>query len=580
MAEKKQKGTIQTVTHPVYDLLESLWTEFRYVFEGGKDFREEYLKEFSTREDATDFAARKLITPIPSHAKSAILEIKNAIYQRMVEITRKGGPNTYQSAIKGEEGGVDLCGNTMNGFIGGVVLPELLALSKIGVFIDKPFQEDENNTLADKGVIRPYLYIYKAEDIRSWQYDSQNQLNKLLLRHITYDENEESYGLPSAEIETFKLIQKVETGIEVMTFDEDGIEIDQAVIINIPMIPFVIFDITTSLLADVGSYQIALLNLASADMNYAVKANFPFYVEQIEPFAEMGYIKSTGDGTAEESKTSQNKEVNIGPAQGRQYAKGLEAPSFIHPSPAPLEASMLKQENLKKEIRQLVHLALTQIEPKQASRESKEKDDTGLEAGLSFIGLELEHGEAEIAKIWSTYENRSGKSFATIKYPRKYSLKTDKDRRDEAKEKSELLPSIPSITAQKEMAKDITENLIGMKVSNDELEKIKKEIDSALVINIDPAVISIDHEKGFVSTKTASLARLYPKGEVEKAKKDHAERLARIAESQSKDEDLKNPESRGIKDEETGEQSPKEEKEESRVTDKDAVITDKTRGEA
>ena len=45
-------------------------------------------------------------------------------------------------------------------------------------------------------------------------------------------------------------------------------------------IPFVLLDIGDSMIKDVVNHQIALLNLGSSDVNYALKSNFPFYIEQ------------------------------------------------------------------------------------------------------------------------------------------------------------------------------------------------------------------------------------------------------------------------------------------------------------
>ena len=68
-------------------------------------------------------------------------------------------------------------------------------------------------------------------------------------------------------------------------------------------------------------------------------------------------------------------------------------------------------------------------------------DSGGLEAGLSYIGLVLESAERKIAEFWAAYEDRvvARRKVATIKYPDRYSLKTDKDRIDEATSLSKLM---------------------------------------------------------------------------------------------------------------------------------------------
>ncbi len=58
------------------------------------------------------------------------------------------------------------------------------------------------------------------------------------------------------------------------------------------------------------------------------------------------------------------------------------------------------------------------------------------------------------------------------------------------------------------------------------------EIDQAEVLVTDHETIREDHKEGLVSSETASLAMGYPKGDVEKAKTDHADRAAAIATAQ------------------------------------------------
>ena len=78
------------------------------------------------------------MTPIPKFAEAAINDIRNAIYQRMRDITRKGGSKAYQYAVNGNNLGVDHRGATMNAFIGVKVLTELLVMGRVGVFVDAP----------------------------------------------------------------------------------------------------------------------------------------------------------------------------------------------------------------------------------------------------------------------------------------------------------------------------------------------------------------------------------------------------------------------------------------------------------
>ena len=78
MAEIK----VSTLMHPDFLSLSEDWEKFRFIMEGGDAFIEEYLVKFSDRETALDFDARKSITPVPGFAAAALIDIKNAIFQR------------------------------------------------------------------------------------------------------------------------------------------------------------------------------------------------------------------------------------------------------------------------------------------------------------------------------------------------------------------------------------------------------------------------------------------------------------------------------------------------------------------
>src|SRR3990170_7515030 len=124
--------------HPGYLSGMTDWRKWRLTYEGGDDFREAYLERFSTREDQTDFATRRSMTPVPKFAGAAINDIRNSIYQRLRDVVRKGGSRVYQEAVNGNNLGVDHRGSTMNAFLGVKVLTELLVMGRVGVFVDHP----------------------------------------------------------------------------------------------------------------------------------------------------------------------------------------------------------------------------------------------------------------------------------------------------------------------------------------------------------------------------------------------------------------------------------------------------------
>lgn len=554
------------ILHPDFNARLQEWSKWRLTYEGGRAFIDAYLQKLSKREDNDDFIIRKSMTYCPAFAKVGVNEIKDSIYQRMGDITRVGGSESYQEAVSGLNGGIDLEGSSMNYFMGCKILPELLTMQKVGIFVDMPDVIGEN--LLDKS--RPYVYIYNCEKVRCWVDETAcpNEYQAILLEDKTYNIDPES-GFPIGYQRCFRKMWKENGVILTGFYNSEGKELEAIRELKINRIPFVVVEISESLLTDVADYQIALLNLASTDMNYQMNMNFSLYTEQYDARTDSPHLRPAGE--ASEANTAKMTEVQIGPTRGRRYPVGTDRPAFISPSGEPMSVSMAKQEQMKSDIRQLLKLAVSSLRgPKMASAESKKEDSRSLESGLSYIGMSLELAERKIAELWALYDGKG--QIATINYPETYSLKSEEDRREESKSLNELMITVPSLTYQKAMAKRIASIMLGTKVSREDLQKINSEIDESKIINIDPITIQGDVEAGLVSTEFASEARGYPKGEAAKSADDHAERLARIAASQT--------EGLGIAD---GNHNPKRQgkndKKASRDTTQDGKVSDKTRGD-
>ncbi len=589
---------VTDIRHPYWRSKFSEWRKWRLVSEGGDQFIQEYLQQFSVREGEDDFKRRKLISPTPNFAKSSVTEINNSIFQRLTDVTRKGGSDSYQDAVTGAGDGIDLQGSSMNSFLGLQLLPELLPMSRVGVFVDMPMLS--GSTQQSQLQKRPYAYLYTAENILSWRTRSgaPDEFQSVLLKDFVEQTNH-TFGLPDKTIERFRLvfIDRDDGRVHIRFFerfqesnvinvttqerqiDQDGNPTDTDIILDVDRIPFVLVELCDSLLANIANHQIALLNLESSDVAYALMSNFPFYTEQRSSL-DFNHLKQAagGDtGTSDEANASVTKEreIEVGSHHGRLYPMGTDRPEFISPSAEPLLASMSKQQQLKQDIRDLVNLNLSNIKPKLQSAESKQIDEHGLEAGLSALGLVLEHAERKIAKYYAMMEGSS--KVATILYPDSWSLKSDNDRRAEVKELAELRNAVPSVKFSKAISAQLAKVVLGQKLSREQLDEITKEIEGASAVSADPDIIFQALEAGVLDLKTAASLLGYPEEVVEAAKKDHAERIARIAEAQAANK----PDDQAARGNPDGDEDPnsgKEEKKESRDTTTDETPKDKTRG--
>jgi hypothetical protein len=569
------------------------WLKYRLTYTGGPEYRENYLKKFTSRETTAEFNDRREMTPIPTFAKAAVNDIRNAIYQPMIDIVRRDGSDAYAHAIVGKSSGVDRRGTSMNAFMGQKVLEELLVMGKVGIFVDAP-EIQSVPTLAQVGDFQPFVYLYKIEDILSYSCsdpENPSEFSSLLLQD-TVMEYDGSSGLPTEETTRYRHLRINDEGyVEIQFYDVDNKPIDRdgnvagPMQMNLRRIPFTLLDVGQSLLIDVCEYQIALLNLVSSDVNYARMANFPFYTEQADMRKVGSHLKPVAnpDGTATAGgQGAHDNEIQVGTTQGRRYDKETDRPGFIHPSSEPLKASMALQEKMEGDIRRLVSLAVSTLASR-ASADSKSMDNRGLEAGLSYIGLKLEAAERQITEFWAAYESadKSLRKIATIKYPDRYSLKSDEDRITEAGKLSDVIMGTPSKTARKELWKSVVMTLLGGKVSPDVADKIMKEIDSAKFTTADPEVIIQAKDAGLVGEQLASQALGFPDNEYLQARKDHAARLKLIADQQGViDVAPYGAASRGVVDlDDNPANSGSAEKAESRDTTLQDSTKDRTRGD-
>lgn len=544
------------VRHPEWVDMASQWYKWRLVYEGGDCFVEAYLQKHSKMEDSGDYFLRKQITPSAAFAKSAINDIKNSIFQRMADVGRRGGPQAYQDAVSGKGMGVDLHGKSMTEYLGMEVLAELLTMKEVGIFVDMP--PIEGNTMYDQVGKVPYCYTYTAEQLLSWcwRQDKPNEFQAVLLQD-TLDDCHPDTGLPMGSWCRYRhcWISPEDGKCHVQCYNDECTPVTlegvpdgaSEYIIDLPYIPLVYVEITDSLLKDVANAQIALMNLDSSDVSYLLKAGHPIYTEQItqiEAMQQMRQASGDSDGTEEEGETAVDREIRVGVMQGRTYT-GDQAPKFIHPSSEPINASVAKQKVLKDDIRQLVNLAVTNLKPAMASAESKGMDERSLEAGLSYLGLVLEHAENTLARIYSDYLGST--DIAIVSYPKTYSLQSETDRRTDAKELMELRLALPSKTFQDLIGDKIAMSLFGGKRSTEELDTISKEIRSSETVTSIFKEIMEMVLNGICSKAHAAKILRIPESVVAQAEKEHVDRAKAIAEAQAPPpgEDLG---ARGVKD--------------------------------
>jgi hypothetical protein len=542
---------INAITHPDYISLNPYWMKWRICYVGGEEFKRIFLKPFSSKEDANNFLTRRTMTYVPAFAKTGINEIRNSIYQRLTDINRVTTSKTYNEAVVGKSGGVDRRGSSMEYFLGTQVLTELLVMGKVAIYVDNPNVQAVN--YAESVKVKPYMYVYKAEQIRSWVLDDHGDLLSVLLEDVNYD-SDKSFQLPIATTKAYRFywISDDDGLVHCQIYDDNGLQKGPEIILNVKKIPLHILNISSSMMNEISDYQIALMNMASSDVQFSRLALHPMYIEFYEPMSELMSGGMQGDVGPDGITPVLNNgsEVRIsGNLNGRKIPNDIKPPTWIAPDTLALTASMDKQKQMKEEIRTLLYLSLGNLQATRQSADSKAADVSQEENGLSYIGFELSLAENKICEFWHAYENNT-QPFS-INYPQTYDIKTTSERVTEATGYLPIMKAVPSTTGKKEIAKLIAKALLNGRAPYEKLQKIYDEIDANALV-VDPETLVMDVETKLVSHKYASELRGYPDGESKKAADEATELAKQIMEAQMPPSGavapglMKNPAARGL----------------------------------
>lgn len=505
--------------HNLYDAAD--WLEWRICYHGGRLFREEFLEKFD-RETVKDFERRRKLTPIPTFAKREINRVRNSLAQRFPDITRRGGSKVWQDAVTGVQAGVDRRGSTMDAYLAKYIVPEMLVMGKVGVLVDAPVvksSDDRPPTLADVPKnFRPYLNYYPVEQMPTLvraDIDSPSDWSAVMIQDLhTSFELRSGVEKDSRTYRHYWLEPERGNLVNVQKLDESGNPIGDVFESNLDAIPFVLFDIQESLMAEACSYQVTMLNMISADSSYAIDSNYPFLTRQRGNNNAGAWLDGADD----------DKKARTGTNKGLFYDKGLERPGFISPPIQPIKISLELRKELKDEVHQLVMGTLADL-----------GDSEDVDAGLAFIGACLKHSEQRLWDHWTAFEEVDPKrrKVPTISYPTTWSLKTDAERIEEADKILDLQKKIPGMKGKKEAAKSAVDKMYRGKLATETIDAMLKEIDDADYSTSDPDIIEMAKEQGMVDAVTGSLALGFAEGVAEKAKEDQAERAAMITAAQA-----------------------------------------------
>lgn len=496
---------------------------WRFIKDGGDLFVEEYLESREAELDA-DFSARRDMTPDPGTASSAIDDVTNSFVARM-DVTRSGGDREYQEVIAGKLGGVDHKDTDLQTYMIKETVPELCYMSKFAWIV-------QNFSNPDDPYKTPYIIPVRGENIWNWTYVN-NELVAVALRDFASVVDPDT-GFSTEEKEVYRVFRLLNGSVTTHLEDAQGEIIDPITLLpggapetlDIDEIPVVIFELPIPLLKRIDRFQIAVLNMESADIDWLRTANLPLYVEQGNPMGSAEMLNASIDPTV----TTATPNISLGAKTGRLYGMNANQPDFISPPADPIRVSMEKQKDLALRCKEILKTTMSDLS--QASAESISLLGQGMEAGLFAIGTVLALGEIKFARIFHKY---IGKDYSgvTISYPKKYELRTESERLSKAESLKEVQKKVGSNIAKQALEIQVIQTLLEGKISNKDYEAaIKEVLDSDFCIYDPDTVISLSKE-GIISKELASLSVGAPNGDSAKAAEEYIARILAVQVSQT-----------------------------------------------
>jgi hypothetical protein len=493
--------------------------EWRYCYEGGRIFRDEYLLPFNDREDDADFERRRDLTPIPGYARKEINRVKNSLSQRFPDIMRRGGSASWRSAVHGIGRGVDLRGTSMNSFMTKHIVPDLLVIGQVGVLIEAPqvLTNDPSGIPSQADVpknFRPYLKRYRIEEYGTpipAPTDSPSDWQAVMLEETKRIFEDRTLVTTDETTFTFYFLDASRGNrVSIQKLDSSGTDQEPEQRTELEAIPFTVFDIQDSLMRDACSYQITLLNMISADSSNAIDANFSTLTRQRGGANASAHLRGADD------------EVEVGVRKGLFYESGDERPGYISQPTGPMKVSLEFRRELKEEVHELVTGVIADL-----------GEDGTLDAGLAYVGSCMNDGESRCWDHWAAYEavNPSRRQPSLVSYPDDWSLKSDQSRVEEASQKLDIMNKIPGRKAKKQAAVSAIQTLWRGKVSIKDLDAMIAEVMAAPYTTSDPDILDKVAERNLAGPQALSMGYGFEPDEYLKGQEERDRRAKAQAEA-------------------------------------------------
>jgi hypothetical protein len=172
--------------HPDYSARARMWRRYRHLYAGGEQFRE-HASEYLVRrqKEPLEVYQERLNRVFYENYLGSIVDWYTAtLVRREPVIDLTGANETGKHFFARLVDNCDLRGTTLTQFFK-QQMTEALVCGKAYIVVDFPCSGDEALTRADEdatGRSRAYLVGYNAEELINWSYDTQGELEWVVIR--------------------------------------------------------------------------------------------------------------------------------------------------------------------------------------------------------------------------------------------------------------------------------------------------------------------------------------------------------------------------------------------------------------
>ena len=172
--------------HPDYSAKARMWRRYRQLYAGGEQFRE-HASEYLVRrqKEPLEVYQERLIRVFYENYLGSIVDWYTATLVRREPVIDLTGANEQGKEFFAKlVDNCDLRGTTLTQFFK-QQMTEALVCGKSYIVVDFPCTGDEALTRADEdatGRSRAYLVGYNAEELINWSYDTQGELEWVVIR--------------------------------------------------------------------------------------------------------------------------------------------------------------------------------------------------------------------------------------------------------------------------------------------------------------------------------------------------------------------------------------------------------------